>query len=132
MYMYRRPAPAIVPVISLLTLFELCIFRCCTSQSINITAQRASAMYILMRFGARYISGVNTYPRITPVHLAHTGNWYPFHEKLLSCLWWHPNLAPNFINLSHILSFLSKVFPTVSTLPVLLSCSVSGRAKAAK
>ena len=95
------PYPPKMPVINRLKLVDSTQPKYCIYQSTNITVQHKtlnqSFMYNIHEKNA------NTYPTSTPVHRAHTGNWYFLKKKLLSGIWWQPVHLPAFIAASHIL-----------------------------
>ena len=60
----------------------------------------------LLKIWIGAIISAKKWPITIPVHLAHTGNWYPFIKKLRSGIWWHPQyLLHQSINLIHDSSF---------------------------
>ena len=99
------PKPPIRPVIKRLVFVDSFISRYCIPQSKSIRLDMAIHRGI-GSFFLKNNTAARTEDIITPVHLAHTGNWYPLIKKLLSGLWWQPNLSPISINLIHCLSVI--------------------------
>ena len=70
------PKPPINPVINLLVLVDSLISKYWNPQSISITLESAIHKLIGNFFFIKMIVAMID-DTITPVHRAHTGNWYP-------------------------------------------------------
>lgn len=96
------------PVINLLKLLDLIIFRYWINQSNPIIAINIKAIHNCILNPTKIQIIATTSLTIAPLHLAQTGHWYPLMKKLLSGIWWHPNFSPYFINLIQISSLFLK------------------------
>ena len=79
-----QPAPAKIPVINLLILVDFITLNNCKNPSHAITNINNTHIFELILTFITHKNIAITCPIKIPVHLAHTGNWYPLKLKLLS------------------------------------------------